>query len=190
MTVVLYALGAVVAALIGYLVNQVPPIRKKWTTKARLVLVGTIVVLCLSSVAVAQWQLIAGRPAPVAEIQSPADGQKFKRGERVEIKLNRPVSDGHSLWLGYQNEAGGPWIIQAARCSVVEESVDCGPLHVGHDAKDRSAFRLFLFDANPAAAAALGTGEVSSGGAGANRSHDTLPKGVVPISQKKNITLL
>lgn len=50
------------------------------------------------------------------------------------------VPKGDTVWLGYQNERGGPVVVQAITCVPIAKRLDCGPLYVGHDEKDRADF--------------------------------------------------
>jgi hypothetical protein len=128
--------------------------------------------------------------SPLAEVQSPEAGEKIGRPQDVEVRLNASIPEGTTVWLGYQNEKGGPFIIQASQCSKIEERLDCGPLYVGHDESDPAEFRIFVVTANISATAALSAhsnNEVVK--PGDNISYARLPEGTELISEQPHITL-
>jgi hypothetical protein len=181
---------AIIGTGIGYLVNQLrPPKQRSRTTQ--WVIIGSLVLLGLGSGFLAYWQVTAQAPAePIAAIQAPQNGEKIPRVLTVEVGVTRQPAGDHSLWLGYQNEAGGPLIVQAQRCVLFAKSADCGPLHVGQDVDDPSAFKIFLFDADKGATGQLETiGGKIAGGPGANMALDEWPDGTSIISMVRNITL-
>ncbi|WP_328468511.1 SLC19 family protein [Actinoplanes sp. NBC_00393] len=191
MTVAAYTfLGAIVAMAIGYLVNQLPPLKKK-SRKTHWGIIAVLAVLGISSGLVVFMTSKAEKADdPIAAIIVPAGGDKISRILGVDIDVTRRPPEDHSLWLGYQNEAGGPLIIQAQECAIFQKDADCGPLHVGRDEKDRSAFKLFLFDADEEATAFLeGIGGGMAGGPGSNMAIDAWPDGTEIISMVRNITL-
>jgi hypothetical protein len=182
--------GAVVAIVIGYLVNQLPRIKRK-SGMTHWMIIAALAVLGLGSgfIAYRLWKVQAAAD-PIAAISAPADGSKISRILGVGVDVTRRPAEDHSLWLGYQNEAGGPLMIQAQKCAVFQKSADCGPLHVGHDEYDKSAFKLFLFDADEDATSFLeNKGDETGGGPGANMALDEWPTGTEIISMVHNVSL-
>jgi hypothetical protein len=184
------AVGAVVAIGIGYLVNQLPPLKKS-PRKIHWMIIALLAVLGVGSGSLAYGEFKTEAAAdPIAAIQAPRGGEKISRILSVDIGVTRQPPDDHSLWLGYQNEAGGPLIVQAQECVVFQKNADCGPLHVGRDENDTSSFKIFLFDADDDATAHLkNIGAKISGGPGANMALDEWPDGTGIISMIRNITL-
>ncbi|GIM97928.1 hypothetical protein Ato02nite_097210 [Paractinoplanes toevensis] len=127
---------------------------------------------------------------PVAAIEAPTEDDKVSRILEVAINVTRRPDNGTSLWLGYQNEAGGPLIVQTQKCKILQKSADCGPLHVGRDEKDKSAFKIFLFAADEDATSSLeDIGGKIPGGPGANMAIDEWPDGTDLLSMVRNVTL-
>jgi hypothetical protein len=130
--------------------------------------------------------IMAGRP--LADIRSPKAGERINRPQAVEVHLNRRVPDNETVWLGYQNEQGGPFIVQASQCQAIGERLDCGPLYVGQDKNDASEFRIFTATADTSATVDLSR-HASSARPGDNVKHDILPVGTKLISEERHITL-
>ena len=127
---------------------------------------------------------------PLTVIRSPANGSQIDRPEEADVELLRGLPKTHSLWLAYQNELGGPYIIQATTCSIVDRIADCGPLYVGHDERDRSAFKLLLILADKQATFALDEyGREVSRGAGGNFWRTELPSGIQFVSTVRHVVL-
>jgi hypothetical protein len=191
MSILLFgAAGVVVAMVIGYLVNQLPPIKNRGP-KVHWMIIIVLVFLGVSSGSLTYWQYTAQESAdPMAVIQTPQGGEKIPRVVAVDIGVTRQPSGGHSLWLGYQNEAGGPLIVQTQDCVVFQKSADCGPLTIGHDERDPSSFKIFLFDADKRATGYLKSiGGKTPGGPGTNMQVPQWPDGTQIISMIRNITL-
>jgi len=181
-------------AAIGLLTALVPLVcsyrqvktRKGRTRAGWLLGVGlTLAVLSLVTPYVIIPRLLPQRP--FAEIQSPAAGERISRPQDVDIELNGSVPKGDTVWLGYQNQKGGPVVVQAIKCVPIAERLDCGPLYVGHDEKDRAEFRIFVATANASATASLsahGTAEP-----GDNLVYPSLPDGATVVSEERHITL-
>jgi hypothetical protein len=183
------AVGAVVAIGIGYLVNQLPPLKER--RNIRWMIIAALAILGVGSGSLAYWEFTAEAAAnPIATILAPRGGERIPRILSVDIGVTRRPADDHTLWLGYQNEAGGPFIIQAQECAVFQKNADCGPLHVGQDENDTAAFKIFIFDADEEATAHLEKlGGKVLGGSGANMALDGWPKGTAIISMIRNIAL-
>jgi hypothetical protein len=54
-----------------------------------------------------------------------------------------------------QNDLGGPFTVQASACDAIEQRLDCGPLFVGENGKDKAEFRLSIATADAIATARL-----------------------------------
>jgi hypothetical protein len=126
---------------------------------------------------------------PMADIRSPKSGERIGRPQAVDVHLNKAVAEGETVWLGYQNEKGGPYVIQASRCQAIEERLDCGPLYVGRDEKDTAEFRVFLATADASATARLGQHALTAK-PGDNKNYEVLPIGTKLISEERHITLV
>ena len=116
--------------------------------------------------------------------------EEFSKQRAVDLSLNGRVPEDLTVWLGYQNEEGGPYIVQRSRCSEVVKRLDCGPLYVGHDKKDPAAFRIFVATADASATASLSVQDTSgSARPGDNHSLASLPAGTKVISEERHVTL-
>jgi hypothetical protein len=127
---------------------------------------------------------------PLAEIGSPLTGDRINRPAAVDVRLNGRMPDGGSVWLGYQNEEGGPFIVQAARCAQIGNRLDCGPLYVGHDDEDPAEFRVFVLTADALATARLTAGGTAgSAEPGDNFSLKSLPEGSRNVAEARRVRL-
>ncbi|MGV9212797.1 hypothetical protein ACTFTM_13155 [Micromonospora sp. RB23] len=182
--------GLLVAALLSWLINQLTSFRDRNMFFRMLVVLG-VVVLCVASALIIQWQTALGEvDKPVAAITSPVDGAHIDRPQVVDVEVRRGLPKGHTLWLAYQNELGGPVVVQAARCHIIRTSADCGPLYVGHDERDRAAFKVFLVVADTQATAELaGDGSAAQREEGINVLRPALPDGTERVSITRNLVL-
>lgn len=188
MFVVACLIGALVAALVSYLINQLPPIRNQ-SRPIRAVIVFGVVALCVASAVIIQWQVDLDEfDQPMAVIQSPADGSRIDRPQEVRVELERALPKGHTLWLAYQNELGGPYIVQASRCLISRRNADCGPVYVGQDEHDRSAFKLLLMVADTQATSIL-TEQGAGAAPGDNVSRAGMPEGAEAVSVIRHVVL-
>lgn len=131
-----------------------------------------------------------GPERPLAEIVSPRDSEKIERPQTVDVRLNEAIPDDRTVWLGYQNERGGPFIVQAAECVAIEQRLDCGPVFVGENDKDRAEFRLFVATADAAATAHLKAAAADVGPQyGMNMSCPRLPAGAQIINETRRVVL-
>jgi hypothetical protein len=156
--------------------------RAGWLFAAGLALAGLSVVAPY----VALPMIMADRP--LAEIRSPRSGERINRPHAVDIHLNKSVAEGETVWLGYQNEEGGPFVMQASRCQAIEQRLDCGPLYVGRDNSDVAEFRVFMATADISATAELSRHAVTAE-PGDNVKYPVLPIGTKLISEERHITL-
>jgi hypothetical protein len=182
--------GLLAAALVSWLINQLTSFRDQSVSFRMLVVLG-VVVLCVASALIIRWQAALGEiDKPVAVITSPMDGAHIDRPQVVAVEVRRGLPKGHTLWLAYQNELGGPVVVQAARCHIIRTSADCGPLYDGHDKRDRAAFKLFLVVADAKATAELkGDGSAAQRGEGINVLRPGLPDGAERVSITRNVVL-
>ena len=125
---------------------------------------------------------------PLADIRSPQSGERINRPHAVDVHLNKSVAEAETVWLGYQNEEGGPFVMQASRCQAIEQRLDCGPLYVGRDKNDAAEFRVFMATADISATAELSRHAVTAE-PGDNVRYPVLPIGTKLISEERHITL-
>jgi hypothetical protein len=156
--------------------------RAGWLFGASLVMAGLSVVAPY----VVLPMIIGDRP--IAEIRSPKSGERINRPQAVDVHQNKAVADGETVWLGYQNEQGGPFIIQASPCQAIEERLDCGPLYIGRDENDAAEFRVFMATATTSATAELSR-QATTAEPGDNVKYPVLPIGTKLISEERHITL-
>jgi len=156
--------------------------RAGWLFAAGLALAGLSVVAPYVVLPI----IMADRP--LADIRSPRAGERINRPHAVDVHLNKAVAAGETVWLGYQNEKGGPFVIQASECRAIERRLDCGPLYVGRDENDAAEFRVFLATADTSATAVLSRHAVTAE-PGDNMKYPVLPIGTKLIREERHITL-
>ena len=189
MAIVLCVAGILAAAVVSWLVNQLPHVKDR-STSFRVLIVLAVVALCVTSGLIIRKQIeLDDIDKPLAVITSPSDGARIDRPQEVAVELRKTLPKGHSLWLAYQNELGGPVIVQATKCQIARTNADCGPLYVGHDEHDRAAFKLLLLAADAGATAVLRANDAATDGAGANISWAALPEGVERVSVARRVVL-
>ncbi|WP_127500777.1 hypothetical protein [Actinoplanes solisilvae] len=189
MEIIVCAGGILVAAVVSWLVNQLPVLKVR-STSFRVLIALVVVALCVTSGLIIRYQISLDEiDKPLAVITSPSDGARIDRPQEVAVELRKALPKGHSLWLAYQNELGGPVIVQAAKCQISRTSADCGPLWVGHDEHDRAAFKLLLVVADAGAGAVLRGNGPATGGDGDNKSWTALPDGVERVSVARRVVL-
>lgn len=189
MEIIVCAGGILVAAVVSWLVNQLPIVKVR-STSFRVLIALAVVALCVASGLIIRWQVALDEiDKPLAVITSPSDGARIERPQEVVVEVRKALPKGHSLWLAYQNELGGPVIVQAVKCQIARTGADCGPLWVGHDEHDRAAFKLLLVVADAGATAVLRSRGSVADGAGANVSWASLPEGVERVSVARRVVL-
>jgi hypothetical protein len=176
-----------VTGLLAALVTLVGSFKTRRKVAARLLgaTVAVVVVTLLAVFVVVPY--LHGTPPPAAAIESPAAGETIGRPQTVGARLNAPLPQGQTIWLGYQNEKGGPFVVQASKCTTIAQILDCGPLYVGHDNKDPAEFRILLATADTAATTTLSAHGPAN--PGDNLSYRDLPAGTTIIAQQRHITL-
>jgi hypothetical protein len=125
------------------------------------------------------------------EILGPDSGDSVDRPFTPTISTTGPPAQGHSLWLAYRNQDGGPYVIQALRCTVTEDRLDCGgAVYLGSGENDTAGFRLVVIEADGAATVAISN---AAKGAiqepGRNFSMPDLPDGATVLDGVTNLRL-
>jgi len=170
-------IASLVGALIGYVTNQLPVMKRKPTRVHVVSYVMSILVLCgvAASVALSRGP---DDSAPLARFEAQTDNQAVTRPQWFGISLLRPVPREHTVWLAYQNELGGAYVVQASACVESAGKLDCGPVYLGSDANDKNSFRVLIFSADRAATATLlDWGKPVANESGKNTPHAALPHG-------------
>jgi hypothetical protein len=190
LTLTLYGVGVLAACLLAFGVNQIPSLKGASKVVRSLIAGGALIIGLVGSALVQQRLDASGKTQRVAEIRFPNDGQVIDRPQLVDVVVTGDLPGGHSLWLGYQNEKGGPLTVQKSMCKLAQGEADCGHLYVGHDERDTSVFSIFLIDADAHATSILRSlGSVGRQDDGENMAVESLPPGGVSFGAKSHITL-
>ena len=180
--------GVVISSLLVNSLSLIEP-TARWGGRRRIgrrTVVAALAALVVGTAAALLWRSTVSESGEIAKIVSPSSGEAISRPTQVEVRLEGSLAPDHWLWLGFQNELGGPFIIQAPPCSISGTVVHCGPLYVGPAEADTSEYRIFLLDADAKATEALR--ERANGGVG-NVSQLALPSGVVVLDVVRHISV-